>query len=316
MAKYVFLNLVTKTNGLLRDQRREKDFSELLLTIKEKNKAPNAVFNLDFKRALSDKKKYYSIIIFNDTQKMIESFIMEFPQNAIEEELIFSYNSLYQKIDKYLKSIARYIDENKISDDLKSDQSYILNYLKFSAIQLMLELQEQYGQYAKYDLFDFNEIHEKYFGDKPASNYLTKYKEVIKKKASTQKKTTINKSISFGFIYEDPIKFKQTLRKLCLRIDMINDNYTSFDDFFLLLTSNDYTKLDTKVHVMCQTTQFSYVMNRLKPYFKNLTPTSIANSEKFYTKTNTLFKAGNLYKNKSEIPKDKSNIDNILEQLK
>src|SRR5690606_34262821 len=189
------------------------------------------------------------IIIFNDTQKMIESFIVEFPPNAIEEELIFSYNSLYQKIDKYLKSIARYIDENKISDDLKSDQSYILNYLKFSAIQLMLELQEQYGQYATYDLFDFNEIHEKYFGDKPASNYLTKYKEVIKKKASTQKKTTVNKAVSFGFIYEDPIKFKQTLRKLCLRIDMINDNYTSFEDFFLLLTSNDYTKLDTKVHV-------------------------------------------------------------------
>src|SRR5690606_30677106 len=172
-------------------KRREKDFSELLLTINEKNKAPNAVFNLDFKRALSDKKKYYSIIIFNDTQKMIESFIVEFPPNAIEEELIFSYNSLYQKIDKYLKSIARYSDANKTSDDLKSDQSYILNYLEFSAIQLMLELQEQHGQYATYDLFDFNEIHEKYFGDKPAANYLTKYKEVIKKKASTQKKTTV-----------------------------------------------------------------------------------------------------------------------------
>jgi len=316
MAKYVFLDLVTKTNGLLRDKRREKDFSELLLTIKEKNKAPNAFFNLDFKRALSDKKKYYSIIIFNDTQKMIESFKKEFPENAIEEELIFSYNSLYQKIDKYLKSIARYIDENKISDDLKSDQSYILNYLKFSAIQLMLELQEQYAQYATYDLFDFNEIHEKYFGDKPASNYLTKYKEVIKKKASTQKKTTVNKAVSFGFIGEDPNKFKNILRRLCLRIDMIDENFTNINDFFILLTAPDYIKLDTEIHLLCQTTQFSYIINRLKPYFKNLTPISIERSKKFYSKTNTLINANNLYKNRNEIVKQKVDIDNFIEQLK
>lgn len=315
MAKYIFSELVTKTKGIHRDKRREKDFSELLMNLKENNKAANAVFNLDFKRPLSDKKKYYSIIIFNDTQRMIEGFIKEFPSNAIEEELRFTYNSLHKKIDKYLKSIAKYIKENEITEDLNSDLSYIINYLKFSAIQLLLELQDQYGQYTSSENYSPNEIHEKYFGFQTDINCISKTENVKSSKPAKPKKTIINKSISFGFIYENPSKFKQTLRKLCLRIDMINENLTSIDDFYELLTSNDYTKLDTKVHVMCQTTQFSYVMNRLKPYFKNLTPTSIANSEKFYTKTNTLFKAGNLYKNKSEIPKDKSNIDNILEQL-
>jgi len=206
MAKYVFLDLVTKTNGLLRDKRREKDFSELLLNTKENNKAHNAVFNLEFKRALSDKKKYYSIIIFNDTQKMIESFIVEFPQNAIEEELIFSYNSFYQKIDKYLKSIARYIDENKISDDLKSDQSYIVNYLKFSAIQLMLELQEQYGQYATYDLFDFNEIHEKYFGEEISNNHILKIIDSIESKSDVinipEEKNDKKNNLQLSFTYK------------------------------------------------------------------------------------------------------------------
>lgn len=315
MAKYVFLDLVTKTNGLHRDKRREKDFSELLLITKENDKASNAVFSLNFKRPLSDKKKYYSIIIFNDTQKMIEGFIKEFPQNAIKEELIFSYNSLYRKIDKYLKSIARYINENNIPNDLKSDHSHILNYLKFSVIQLMLELQEQYGQHSTYELYDVDEIHEKYFGIQTNINCISKLENVKPNIPAKSKKTIINKSVSFGFIYEDPIKFKHTLRKLSLRIDMINENYSSIDEFFVLLTSNDYTQLETKVHIMCQTTQFSYVINRLKPYFKNLTPSSIENSQKFYTKTNTIIKANNLHKNKTDIPKDKSNIDNILEQL-
>ena|SRR5690554_5602883 len=315
MAKYIFLELVTKTKGIHRDKRRERAFSELLTNIKENNKAPNAVFNLDFKRPLSDKKKYYSVIIFNDTQSMIEGFKKEFPSNAIEEELRFTYNSLHKKIQKYLKSIAQYIKENEITEDLNSDLSYIINYLKFSAIQLLLELQDQYGQFATSENYKPNEIHEKYFGFETDINCISKPENVKQRKPAKPKKTIINKNISFGFVYEDPSKFKRTLRKLCLRIDMINENYTSIDDFFLLLTSNDYTKLDIKVHVMCQTTQFSYVMNRLKPYFKNLTPTSIAKSERFYTKTNTLFKAGNLYKNKSEIPKDKPIIDNILEQL-
>lgn len=205
MAKYIFLELVTKTKGIHRDKRREKDFSELLMNIKENNRAPTAVFNLDFKRPLSDKKKYYSIIIFNDTQRMIEEFKKEFPSNAIEEELRFSYNSLHKKIDKYLKSIAQYIKENEITEDLNSDLSYIINYLKFSAIQLLLELQDQYGQYASSENYSPNEIHEKYFGEELSKNYIVKISEAIEPKSDLIKISQGNndeKNLQYSFTYK------------------------------------------------------------------------------------------------------------------
>ena len=70
-----------------------------------------------------------------------------------------------------------------------------------------------------------------------------------------------------------------------------------------------------KVYFGCETVQLRYIIDELKNYFNNLTPTALEKSELFYTKTNKLLKAQNLYSNKIESPKNQSTIDNIIKQM-
>jgi hypothetical protein len=46
-----------------------------------------------------------------------------------------------------------------------------------------------------------------------------------------------------------------------------------------------------------------------------LKPATIERSGKFITKTGAALRAGNLYKNKIDNPKEKEEIDNIIQQL-
>ena len=79
--------------------------------------------------------------------------------------------------------------------------------------------------------------------------------------------------------------------------------------------ADNFNNIDYKIYLQCETTQFSYIVDVLKPFFTGFNPTSIERSGKFITKTGTPLKANNLHKNKVHNPKEKEEIDNIIQQL-
>ena len=196
----VFASLVSITNGLHRDDRSDREFNFQNSELKERPKADNAVFKVNFKRPLNSKKEYYFKLISNDTETELAALKSEFPTDAGEPESKYRYTRQFNKYDKYLKDIAAYIKKQSISNDLGNDTDYIINYLKVSAIRLYIELQEQYGQFSDTALFSIQEIAEKYFNDTDfdTSVYVkieADKKGVIKKPSKTKSKP----KTSFGY---------------------------------------------------------------------------------------------------------------------
>lgn len=310
----IFSSLVSITNGLHRDNRQEKDFKYLLSAFKMQPKAINAVFKVNFKKPLNAKKEYYQKIICNETEKTIASFVTNFPNNANKPENKYSFTILLNKFDKHLNDIANYINKRGITTDLNNDDNYIINYLKVSVIQLYAELQEQYGQYSENPTFTISEIAEKYFNDANFDNSLiakSTTKKVVTKKTS---KTKAKPKTSFGYKSNDTSTLLSVLKQINLKIDLL-DNRTTVEKLHKLLIANDFTDTESQIYLQCETTQFSYLVTKLKPFFNGFNPTAIERSGKFLTKTNTPLKANNLHKNKVHNPKEKEEIDKIIQQL-
>ncbi|MFD2552218.1 DUF6617 family protein [Bizionia sediminis] len=311
----VFASLVSITNGLHRDNRSEREFNFLNSELTETPKANNAVFKVNFKRPLNSKKEYYFKLISNDTETELEALKSQFPKDATEPENKYNYTVQFNKFNKYLKDIAAYIKKQSISNDLGNDADYTINYLKVSAIRLYAELQEQYGQFSDTALFSIQEIAEKYFNDTDfdASIFIkleADKKEVVKKPSTPKSKP----KTSFGYKNKDTSGLLKVLNDFQLRVDLL-DNRTTVQQLFNLLIAKDFTEANTQIYIQCETTQFSYIVDVLKPFFTGFNPTSIERSGKFITKTGTLLKANNLHKNKVHNPKEKEEIDNIIQQL-
>lgn len=315
MNNNILSSLVTISKGLHRDNRPEREYQILLSNLKLNPIAENGVFKLNFKRPLNSKKQYYQKLIFNQTETEILSFVTDFPQNATIHENKYTYTVLSNKFDKYLNDISSYFRKRAITDDINNDDNYIIHYLKVSTIRLYAELQEQYGQYSENELYTIRDIAEKYFND-------AEFDESLFEKINAPKKKVIHKPLkpsrkpktSFGFKSNDTAKLLTVLRLIHLKIDLLQ-NQTSVEQFHKLLISEDFTQLNIKIYLQCETTQFSYLVSQMKRHFTNFNPTTIERSDKFITKTGVELKGNNLHKNKVYNPKAKEEIDKIIQQL-
>ena len=198
--------------------------------------------------------------------------------------------------------------------DLGNDADYIINYLKASAIRLYIELQEQYGQFSDTGLFSIQEIAEKYFNDTDFDTSVfvkleADKKEVVKKPSKPKNKP----KTSFGYLKDDSEWLSKILSRLQLSIDLL-DAKTDVKDLHNLLVAKDFKGFQKKIYIDCKTTEFKYVIKRLQPHFKNMTPTLIESTGLFYTKLGKPLTAQNLY-TKSKAPLKKEIIDNIFKQI-
>ena len=310
----IFSSLVSITNGLHRDNRQEKDFKYLLSDFKLNQKANNAVFKVNFKKPLNAKKEYYQKLIINETENTVASFVKEFPKNATTPENKYSYTILLNKFDKYLNDIATYINKRGITADFNNDDNYIINYLKVSVIRLYAELQEQYGQFSVNTKFSIAEIAEKYFNDETFDVSLIEKNTTKKVATKKTSKTKATPKTSFGYKSNDTSTLLTVLKQVNLKIDLL-DNRTTVEQLHQLLLTKDFANTESQIYLQCETTQFSYLVTKLKPFFNGFNPTAIERSEKFVAKTGTLLKANNLHKNKVHNPKEKEEIDKIIQQL-
>ena len=187
--------------------------------------------------------------------------------------------------------------------------NYAIYCLKHSLIQFYFSIQEQF----KHRLEESTTLEDFYLLDleEPLSGILPLEKvHLIENDKSNQE---IHKKLSFGF-NEDIGKLRTVINQLCIKIELLNSD-TKTDDLITILTAKNISPGSVKIQIGCETVQFRYIIDKLKPFFNALNPQNIELSACFFTKKGTLIKAQNLYTNKISHPKEKDNIDNIIKQL-
>lgn len=322
MKKDVFASLISITNGIHRDKKTDREYKELINKINTNLKYKTLpLFTIDFsERDFGSKRKYYKALIDLETNNLFNNLIEGFPESTIEVELNFMYQKKFSQFKKYLIDVGSYINNyNYRKDTIDQENTFVIQYLKANAIWLFLELQERFSKYGNEEIMTIEEIYKHYFGEDLKQNEISKIEtkrieiDVLKPKVKSIKPAT--KKVSFGFKHKNKEQLKTILKQLVLKIDLIDENRTSIDDLYFLLTSTDFTAIKTNIYLSCETTQFRYVLDVIKPHFKNLNATSIENIKLFYTKNNIPLKKSNLYKNKVYAPKEKASIDKIINQL-
>ena len=143
-------------------------------------------------------------------------------------------------------------------------------------------------------------------------NFNTKF-PVFSEESTIAKSASKSKSIDFEF-KGDVNKLKNVLSSLNENISLLDDSRTSVDELLAALTSPIYPN-SKKIYLNCETVQFRYIIDKLKPFFNKLTLAQIDASELFYSKNKKVITKGNLSASKIENPKEDRTINNIIKQL-
>lgn len=312
MATDIFSNLVSIGNGLHKDNNSNNqyqiDFQNLKHEIKYES---NPIYNVDIKNPLAIKEKYYFKLITKESQKIYNEMIADFHPQATHPELQFSYTVFFNRLEQYLLEINTYLS----SRTLNNDDSKIINFLRVNVIHLFMELQEQFTKFASKDYISLEEVYEHYFKMVPPETSELILSNLTPVKIPINKKKVIKSNSAFKYRSSNTAVLLKVLKNLQLNLDLLNENRGNIDQLHELLISPDFSTIDNVFHIACETTQFSYIVSMLKPFFINFNPTSIEHSKKFITKTGVLLKASNLHKNKVHNTKEKEEIDRIIKQL-
>jgi len=278
-------------------------------------------YEVEYKRPIYPIRKYYYRRISNEITSIFNKVFGVFSNSNLQEEYYLQYQKFYSFFSEILFNIRDYIEKNQITTkhylnpeySIHSDQAYIIFFLKANVILLLMEIQDQFGHYSTNEILNVEEIYEFYFNESPPQKPLivsAKNKHHLK-----NKKIAFNNPNSYGYKDKKSDALLSVLRQLQLRIDFVNETFSSIKDLHKLLLSKDFTLEDTNIYLSCETTQFSYIVKQLKPYFIRFNPTMIEKSEKFYSKKGILIKKSNLYKNSVDNTKEKTEIDKIIKQL-
>jgi len=198
MDKDLFYDLLHSEN-ILFDTRTEPKFEQLSKSLIKVYPSYTPSFEVNFKKPLGPKRKYYHNLISNETTSKFNSLCDTLDISSTPEHLSYLYATLNSRYTGYLKEIAKFIKENNLSeshykkpnDKTLADQAYIIHFLKANAIYLFCELQHRYSKYSEYDIYSIDDIFEIYFESSPPEELLiTDYSGTIIK--PTKKPTTVN----------------------------------------------------------------------------------------------------------------------------
>ncbi len=202
-----------------------------------------------------------------------------------------------------------------VPDEQSSLIHFVLYYLKHSLIQLYFNIQETFKQ----SLQQVTTLEDFYLLDlqQPLSSIQElEYTGNVEDPNAVEQNVPQQK-LCFGF-KDDVVKLQTVINQLCFKIDLLNEEVSSAEELLKVFTTQKLLPKSTKIQINCETRVFRYVLDKLRPFFNDLSLANIEKSLIFYSKNDTLLTANNLYvsnKNSSGEPKEKETIDKIFKQM-
>ncbi|QTY28149.1 DUF6617 family protein [Flavobacterium sp. CS20] len=181
MAKDLFIDLLY-VEKVTDDKRTENQFKELLKGFKKQYLNTTPKYEIDFKKAYSNRRKYYLKLIETEYIKNFNQINDALEINTTPGHLSFLYDKEYNRIKNYLNQISNYISDNDLDETLylkpiqndKSDEAYIISFLKANAMMLFMELQDRFSELGDAEIYTIEELHEVFFNEEPPQELIVK----------------------------------------------------------------------------------------------------------------------------------------------
>lgn len=312
-----YQNLLAYLAALLQDHSTLQ--KELLTASDKKSTITTLYYQPELPDYVDIPTQYYKLLIDSEVVRVFNSLILQHP--GWEQPVDVVYNIMATLNNTKVLTLQAISELNEIDaeaslTDLEKLTQFVLHYLVASLTALYFSVQEEFK--AELPQIITQEDYHMLDLQQPRSA-LTIMEMVMPEEhaRNVPEYTEMQEQISFGFTGE-VAKLKLVINQLCFRIQLLNEDVTEADDLIKLLISKKILPNAIKIQIGCETKHFRYTVDKLKPYFTDLTLSNIEKSKVFYSKNDTLITANNLSasnsKNKIE-PKEKANIDKIMKQM-
>jgi len=224
MAKDLFIDLLY-VEKVTDDKRTENQFKELLKGFKKQYLNTTPKYEIDFKKGYSNKRKYYLKLIEKEYIKNFNQINDALEISTTPGHLSFLYDKEYNRIKNYLNQISNYISDNDLDESLslkpiqndKSDEAYIISFLKANAMMLFMELQERFSELGDAEIYAIEELHEVFFKEEPPKELIVKdYTGAEIKTVKTPKKQSSKFNAIQGDVREennDVLSYNELINK-------------------------------------------------------------------------------------------------------
>jgi hypothetical protein len=231
---------------------------------------------------------------------------IDFIQRNIEEEMRNIFFDSLENLSTYLEKSPH---KNKLAyvfsrlKDLKKRELELKRYEKDPDF-------ENHGAYTKL-LREYLDIEAEYIINTKDLGFIPSLPF-----AGNEKLSLPENSKSLAFSLKSPsFPLLKLIEQLNLKVGLLNSGLTTPAELNEVLISPNAISCGKKIHFGCETVQLSYIISMLEPFFNNFNPASIGKSGLFFTKKGTPLTAQNIYKNKTDNPKEKEAIDKIFKQF-
>lgn len=260
-------------------------------------------------------QRFYYFLLYNEATRLTDRVFKSINKEINE----IQKKEIIQNVVKSCKDLLLRIGTDQESFPKTELTSYVIPQLTTNLVRFLKETEKLYPQFLSDLPSTKNELFSELLQqpipetdiDKTTPEFQTVHNILL---GIDNYKFEKSNRFSFGFNGKTD-NLKSVLFLLNRDIELLNEDKTTIDDLLSVLTSKDLKLGAPPIHLGCETTQFSYIISKLEQHFSNFNPTTIEQSNLFFSKKGTVLKRSNLYKNKNNFPKEQSNIDDIIRQI-
>ena len=181
MSKDIINDLIY-INPVSKDNRTDTKINEELKSLVKEYPIATPLYEIDFKKAITPIRKYYTELIKNFITSKLNEIISNSKTDKLEEEYQYLYAVAESGIKQYFSFIREHIENNNLTEDLykspskdkKSDEAYVIHFMKYNCIMLFMELQERFKGKAEFEIMELEEIQETYLYEEASKDLVIK----------------------------------------------------------------------------------------------------------------------------------------------
>lgn len=170
--------LYRKYRPWMMDAYSEARFKELLSRMKTVKPEQDELFDIEFLKPLSFKRKFYKQLIDSDLSRFLNKIHFSVSGSKSDNQKKYHvYTALSKTIKDYLKATQKVLEERELSIELLEpkngkikkgdnvDEAYIFHYLKHQLIKTYLEISEAYPNHRKSESLELEDLYLTFFDE-------------------------------------------------------------------------------------------------------------------------------------------------------
>jgi hypothetical protein len=261
------------------------------------------------------KGEYFEFIVEREYKSLVIRIDNYLHHTSIESELKLFANKNIQLLKKLAEDAHRLKKKlyKEDLDDLDNPDTYVIYLLKTYILRLILLIQKRFEPFLTIPAQSETALRiELYEYHKTLAEFKKLNDFIEAKKAKNKNVKIISKKTSFCYTHSETSSLLNTIKQLCLKINLLNQALTSPEQLLEVFTAKEINLNLPKIYFDCDTTQVRYIFDKLKPHFSNLTLALIESSKLFISNSGNLLTAQNLSSSKIQQPKNYKEADKIF----